>query len=233
MIAKPVRDLPAAPASDDASVSAYLTKHPDFFERHEQLLASLQLPHARSGAAISLVERQVEVLREKHQAVERRLADLIAVARANDSLADRIHKLNRRLLRTSTRSTAVTEMEASLREDFGALQAVLVLTGARGAGLEQRFVRALPEGDAKLAGFESLFASGKPRCGQVRDSQRDFLFGDNAVDVGSVALIPLGGKTPFGLLALASNDRERFHPGMSTEFLARMGELVGDALSRT
>jgi uncharacterized protein YigA (DUF484 family) len=76
-----------------------------------------------------------------------------------------------------------------------------------------------------------LFASGKPRCGQVRDTQREFLFGTEANDMGSIALVPLGEKGSLGLLALGSADQDRFHPGMSTEFLARMGDLVAVALT--
>jgi len=80
--------------------------------------------------------------------------------------------------------------------------------------------------------FEALLATGKPRCGQVRDTQRDFLFGPEAASIGSVALVPLGDAGSLGLLALGSAERERFHPGMSTEFLKRMGEIITDALSR-
>ena len=96
----------------------------------------------------------------------------------------------------------------------------------------QRFPRLLasPE-DANLKSFESSFASAKPRCGQVRDSQREFLFGSDANDIGSVALVPLGEKGSLGLLALGSTERDRFHPGMSTEFLARMADLIADAVA--
>jgi uncharacterized protein YigA (DUF484 family) len=66
----------------------------------------------------------------------------------------------------------------------------------------------------------------------VRDSQREFLFGADASGIGSVALMPLLGMKPQALLALGSHDRDRFHPGMSTEFLSRMAELITDALSR-
>ena len=66
----------------------------------------------------------------------------------------------------------------------------------------------------------------------MRDSQREFLFGSEAPNIGSVALIPLGGQPPLGLLALGSVDHDRFHPGMSTEFLLRMGELITEALTR-
>ena len=96
-----------------------------------------------------------------------------------------------------------------------------------------RFVRSVSAEDANYRSFESLFASGKPRCGQIRDSQREFLFSAEATDIGSVALVPLGGTPAIGLLALGSVDRDRFHPGMSIEFLTRMGELITDALART
>ncbi|HEV2286572.1 MAG TPA: DUF484 family protein, partial [Steroidobacteraceae bacterium] len=91
--------------------------------------------------------------------------------------------------------------------------------------------RVVPGDDPNLKSFESLFASGKPRCGQARDSQREFLFGPEGLEMGSVALVPLGEKGSIGLLALGSVDRDRFHPGMSTEFLARMADLIADALT--
>jgi len=94
------------------------------------------------------------------------------------------------------------------------------------------FLRKLPADDTNMRTFEALLATGKPRCGQVRDTQRDFLFGPEAASIGSVALVPLGDAGSVGLLALGSAERERFHPGMSTEFLKRMGELITDALSR-
>ena len=123
------------------------------------------------------------------------------------------------------------QMEASLREDFDAFHSVLVLIGAQVDLAPQRFVHAVQADNPSLKSFESLFTSGKPRCGQARDSQREFLFGSDAKDIGSVALVPLGEKGSLGLLALGSTDRDRFHPGMSTEFLARMAELIADSLA--
>ena len=82
-----------------------------------------------------------------------------------------------------------------------------------------------------MRGFETLFASDKPRCGQVRDSQRDYLFGAGAVDVGSVALVPLGPGGKHGLLACGAADTQRFNPTVSTDFLARIGELIAAALA--
>jgi uncharacterized protein YigA (DUF484 family) len=223
----------SATESEEESIAAYLQRNPDFFERHQGVLARLRLPHARGGAAISLVERQIEVLREKLAGVEGKLAELLRTARANDAIADRLHRFTRRLLCAVPRVEAIARIEAGLREDFDAFHAALVLIGAQPGLPEQQFARVVPPDDPNLKSFESLFASGKPRCGQARDSQREFLFGPEGPEMGSVALVPLGAKGSIGLLALGSVDRDRFHPGMSTEFLARMAELIADALTAT
>lgn len=225
----------AAGQTEEERIERYLGLNPDFFERHQPLLARMRLPHMRTGSTVSLVERQVEVLRDQKSEADRRLAEFVAVARANDQLADRIHRFARRMMRASDAPTALASLEASLREDFDAFNSVLLLTAPL-ASLEsvqlEPFLRKLPPDDANIRTFEALLATGKPRCGQVRDTQRDFLFGPEAPSIGSVALVPLGEAGATGLLALGSAERERFHPGMSTEFLKRMGELITDALSR-
>jgi uncharacterized protein YigA (DUF484 family) len=216
--------------TEEETIAAYLQHNPDFFERHHAVLAKLRLPHARGGSTISLVERQIEVLREKHSAVEAKLAEFVRVARANDTLADKLHRFTRQLLRADSSEAVIATMESSLRMDFDAFHSVLVLIGSHPEVTPQRFVRVVRADDPNLKSFETLFANGKPRCGQARDSQREFLFGSDANDIGSVALVPLGDKGSIGLLALGSTDRDRFHPGMSTEFLARMADLIADAL---
>jgi len=221
-----------AQQDEEETVARYLQQNPEFFENHLQLLARLRLPHARGSSTISLVERQVEVLRERHAALEQKLADFVTVARANDAVAEKLHRFTRRLLRAQTRQSAIEQLEASLREDFDSFHSVLVLIGEPDAVVPQRFVRLVGADDANLKSFESLFTSGKPRCGQARDTQREFLFGTDSPDIGSVALVPLGDHGSLGVLALGSTDRDRFHPGMSTDFLARLADLISDVLSR-
>ena len=217
---------------DEESIAAYLQHNPDFFERHQAVLLKLRLPHARGGATISLVERQIEVMREKHAALEGKLAELVGVARANDAVADKLHRFTRRLLQASSRADAVARIEASLREDLDAFHSVLLLFSEHSDLTPQRFVRTLGRDDPGLKSFDTLFAGGKPRCGQARDSQRELLFGPESAQIASVALVPLADKgTVIGVLALGSPDRDRFHPGMSTEFLARMADLIADALT--
>src|SRR5580698_3923015 len=221
---------------NDTSVGDYLLTYPDFFERNSQLLTKLRLPHVRDVAAtVSLVERQVEVLRERNQSLERKLKELVDVARANDTLADRIHRLSQRLIQARTLADTVSAIETSLREDFEAMHSVLVLflEEAQQLNFGGTFVRAAHASDEDIRTFDSLLSAAKPRCGQVRDAQRDYLFGKDSIEIGSVALTPLGAKGSLGLLAIGASDADRFHPGMSTEFLSRIGELVTYALMRT
>ena len=208
-------------------IASYLQRNPEFFERHQAVLARLKLPHARGGSTISLVERQIEVLREKQAALEDKLAELVRVARANDAIAERLHRFTRRLLRAVPRGRGHRAHRGGPARGF---RCVPRRAGAdRRAHRIRRCLRSCAPWRPKmrsLKSFESLFASGKPRCGQARDSQREFLFGPEGLEMGSVALVPLGDKGALGLLALGSADRDRFHPGMSTEFLARLADLI-------
>lgn len=233
MTTQTARDLTPI-STEEAAVADYLEGHADFFERHQDVLAGLSIPHLRSGTTISLVERQVEVLREKQSSSDSRLSEFVEVARANELVAQKQHQFTRRLMRASDLGATIACIETSLREDFDAPLSRLVLVGVSvpAGTCSDHFLRSVSSDDAILRSFENLFATGKPRCGQVRDTHRDFLFGDEANDIGSVALVPLGESGALGLLAVGSRESNRFHPGMSTDFLARMGELTADALAR-
>ena len=234
MTTRPVRGVEIAEV-DEAAVASYLAATPEFFDRHAQLLAKIRLPDTRSGAStVSLLERQVEVLRERNRELERKVKDFMDVARENDALGSRVLAMARRLIAAGDKVAVVGAIEAALREDFGAGESVLVITATHApAGVaESRFLRIVPADLPALRTFDSLFSAGKPRCGQLRDSQREFLFGTDAAEIGSVALVPLGGKAGFGLLACGSHDSQRFNPTMSTDFLAHIGELIAAALAR-
>ncbi len=224
------------PDLSDLGVVEYLQTHLDFFERNGPLLAKLRLPHLRdAGATVSLVERQVEVLRERNLTLERKMKDLVDVARANDNLAERIHRLTQRLIRACNLTETIDAVETSLREDFDFMHTVLVLFLEEARNVEARsarFLRNARADDPEMKMFDSLLQAAKPRCGQIRDAQRDYLFGADSVGIASAALTPLGLKGAVGILAIGASDVERFHPGMSTEFLCRVGELVTFALTR-
>jgi uncharacterized protein YigA (DUF484 family) len=218
----------------ESAVHDFLQDNPDFFERHGALLGSLRLPHV-AGGTVSLVERQVSVLRQKDLKLERKLKDLIEVARANDALAAKIHELALQMLAAGNLSDTLEYIEESLRAGFGADQSILVLFGDPGSYQDidvGRFFLAIERNDDSLQAFDTFLQGSGPRCGQIRDAQRDFLFGKETDEIGSAALIPLGKKSEFGFLAIGSVDANRFHPGMSIDFLNRLGELVAGALKR-
>ncbi len=215
-------------------VHDFLLQNPDFFERHGDLLGALRLPHGSTGA-VSLVERQVSVLRQKDLKHERKLKDLLTVARANDALVEKIHRLTLRLLAAENLAATLTKLEESLRAEFDADQSILVLFGDPEMFSEinvGRFFKPVAREDDTLKPFETFLAGNGPRCGQVRDIQRDFLFGVETDEIGSAALVPLGANAENGFLAIGSADADRFHPGMSIDFLSRLGELVAGALQR-
>ncbi len=217
----------------EAAVVDFLQHNPDFFERNAPLLTKLRLPHDRGPATVSLVERQVQVLREKNQALENKVREFVEVARGNDALSAKIHRLACRLIRARTAPQIIDALESALREDFGASEWLLVVTRKdvpQLLRLDSRHLRVVSRDASDLKSFETFFESARPRCGQIRDSQRDYLFGAGTIEIGSVALIPLGTNAAYGLLAIGSPDAERFHPTMSTDYLAEIGDLVSAAV---
>ncbi len=218
----------------EQAIHDYLATHPDFFENHPALLNELNLPHA-SGGAISLVERQVSVLRQKDLKLEKQLKELIGVARANDLLSAKIHELTLQLMAAADLKSTIVALEVGMRSGFGAEQAVLVIFGDPGAFDDidaGRFFRVIEKNADALSPFKTFLGGSSARCGQIRDAQRDFLFQDDAEEVGSAALVPLSSGTDIGFLAIGSADANRFHPGMSIDFLTRLGDLVASALKR-
>jgi uncharacterized protein YigA (DUF484 family) len=218
---------------DEDSVAEYLQANPDFFERHDSLLSSMRVPH-RAGSAVSLVERQLSTLRQKNLQLEKKLRDLVDVAYSNDALADKVHELATALLAAGSRAQVVTVAEELLRSSFNADHAVLVLFGPDNASefnKDTRFLRLIERNASEMGSFRTFLDSGSARCGLIRDAQRSFLFGPDADEVGSAALIPLGENAATGFLAIGSRDVDYFHPGKSMDFLSRLGDLLGCALA--
>ncbi len=233
MSTQPERDYQDDGLSEQA-VHDYLATHPDFFEQYPRLLSTLHLPHS-SGGTVSLIERQISMLRQKDLKRERQLKDLISVARANDVLATKIHKLTLKLLAATDLSTTVAVLEEAMRSGFGADQAVLVVFGNPDAFTDVdagRFFRVVDRKDPALKPFDTFLNGSGPRCGRIRDAQRENLFRNDAEEIGSAALVPIGKGAEIGFLAVGSVDSDRFHPGMSMDFLARLGDLIAGALKR-
>lgn len=212
----------------EAELADYLKRHPDFFERHQSVLLGLKLPHATGGRAISLVERQVAMLRQRNGELERQLGDLVAVARFNNTLVEKMHGLTIELMGRTGLDARLEALETSLRETFAADRAVLVLfdTDAGPSVPDGRFVVRIDRGDPALAPFGAFLRAAKPRCGALRERQRAAVFGDDGAGIASAALVPLGKAGRHGFLVIGNRDPEHFNPGKRLDFLGRLGELI-------
>jgi len=216
----------------EADVGSYLNSHPDFFERHLPLLRRMRLPHESGGETISLVERQVSVLRKHNDELERKLTELFDVARANNQLVDNIHKLSVAFIRASSLDLRLEALESALREDFGAERAVLVLFNDASPSniLRPGFVKRLDRDDPALKSFSTFLKSARSRCGTLRERQNELLFDRESDSITSAAMVPIGEGARLGFLTVGSKNADQFHPGQQVDFLDQLGELVALAL---
>lgn len=209
---------------DETVIANYLQTHPEFFQRHSDLLQTLQVPH-QAGTA-SLIERQVAVLREKSRDLEEQLNGLIRTARGNEQIVTRLQRFTLELMRADSLDDVIGTCQEILRDDFNADFVTLRIIGGDDT---MHFVAA---DNKMLKHFDNLFNSKTPVCGRLKKEQQEFLFDRNAGMVNSVALIPLAGAERMGILALGSHDETRFHPGMGTVFISHLGELISTSLTR-
>jgi hypothetical protein len=214
----------------EEAVAHYLQAHPEFFDTHDRLLATLRLPH-KAGSAVSLVERQVTILRTRAAKLEGKLRELLDEARANEARAAKTWRLAAALIAAEDRTTVLKAVETSLREDFAIEHVVLLLFVTDAAKIGGGgFVRSISAQDPRLTAIASLLEAVGPRCGRPTDAQRALLFGETSI--GSTALVPISrGERRLGVLALGSADGNRFLPTMSVDFLTRIGDLVSHSLS--
>ncbi|MFN2308978.1 MAG: DUF484 family protein [Gammaproteobacteria bacterium] len=213
----------AAPSA--AQVEHYLREHPEFFNEHLPLIASLRIPHA-AGPAVSLIERQVAVLRDQNQQYKRKLMELVQVGRDNDALHSNLHLLTLALIRAHDLAEVVERVHGHLRDDFKADAVALRLTRLPADFATETCTLPLESGDPELASFAAFFRAVRPVCGELKPEQLAFLYGDQAEAIASTALIPLGVEAELGMLAIGSHDEQRFHPAMDTLFLRCLGELL-------
>lgn len=213
----------------EKDVVDFLQKHPRFFENNIDLLAEMRLPHP-SGNAISLIERQVNILRENNHGLEKKLNNLIHIARDNDKLNARIQKMALALMETTSLDDVFYAVQDILRSEFTADSVVLRLFCTPSKISDVDDVAFINRDDELENLFSKFFRQNKPVCGSLNEAQSNFLFTDAAADITSAALVPICDKECFGLLAIGSYDEQRFNPAMGTVFLTFIGEMVGRSL---
>ena len=213
---------------DSTTVAQYLTDHPRFFQEHAGLLGQVRLASPLTGRAVSLQERQMEVMREKYKALELHLADLIRLAQDNAAIAHKFHGWTQSLLQVRIDADLPRAVTDGLQTAFAVPQATLRLWNVAPDYLDQWFVRDVSD-DARIFA-NSLLA---PYCGSNNDFEavRWLAAADT---IQSTVILPLRapgeGAAAFGLLILGSPDPERFTSDMATDFLVNIGEAASAAL---
>ncbi len=219
---------------DPSAVRQFLTMNPDFFVQHSDVLPRLHIPH-ETGGAISLIEKQVSVLRGKCHRLESSLRDLINVARENERLHMRLHRLIQDIISADSLERLVTISQESLIENFKADDVRLFLTSpeeSTGSG-DKAFTRQLCNNHFTMSSkdplfdmFSKNFSEGETFCGPLSDEQRALLCTGCETELASAAVIPLQYNGSQGVLVMGSSDPTRFATGKGVMFLNQLGEVL-------
>lgn len=213
----------------DHDIASYLAGHPDFFDQHPELLAALQLPHPQNGQAISLVERQSLMLRERIKTLEARVADMVRNAQENDAISGRLVAWTRAVLLEHEPAALPQTLVSSMKEVFSVPHCALRLWSVRPEYADLPCARPVAADTVSLANSMRV-----PFCGSNVGFEAATWFDDGG-GVQSLAMLPLrvgADAKSFGLLVLGSADKDRFHITMGTAFLERIAELASAALAR-
>ncbi len=211
---------------DPAAVAQFLVDHPQFFEQHAALLGQVKLSSPLTGKAVSLQERQMEVMRDKYKALELQMSELIRLAQENTAIANKFHAWTQALLQARHGADLPRALLDGLRAQFAVPQATLRLWDLASSHADLWCAHGVSD-DARIFA-NSLLA---PYCGSNHDFEA-VRWLDDAAAVQSTVILPLrSGGTAFGLLILGSPDPRRFGADMATDFLIHIGETASAALA--
>jgi uncharacterized protein YigA (DUF484 family) len=210
---------------DAKDVAQFLKTNPQFFDQHPQLLESIYVPHPHGGRAIPLTERQIVSLREKVRLLEGKLGEFVRFGEDNDAIGEKVHRLSLALLGAKDFAGTAHALYFHLREDFAVPHVALRVWGK---SLLDGTVEGSPV-EAELR--DQAEGMGAPVCGPAAGNPFLPWFREAGEHIRSVALVPLGQTRTVGLLALGSEDPQRFFAEMGSLYLRRIGELTAGALA--
>lgn len=213
----------------DLQLISLLRDNPDILERHPELISILEIAH-QSGDAVSLIERQVSVLREKIQTQEDRLKELMDVARDNERLAEICHRLAIDLLATHDVDDVISIVLDTFKTELSADFAVVKLFSEDPKLIAQSAGLFVDVNDEALNAFKTMLQHKNTVCGKSTSEQKSYMF-DDADKVKSAAIIPLIAGANLGLIGLGATSAQRFNASMGTDFLSQVGELVSASLA--
>jgi uncharacterized protein YigA (DUF484 family) len=222
----PADDIPALAEAD---VVAYLKHHPDFLDRHPDVLEAIELSHA-SGAAVSLIERQVELLRVRNRRLEDRLENLIDTASDNEKRATNVHKLARSLLRAPSLAAIGVALKLRMHEDFDIDESFVGVSGNLFQRHDIDCIAPLEPSGAIAKAFDGFLRTRLIECGPIDEDRARLLFPRASMPIRSAAIVPLEKERSLGLMALGSREPDRFQPRQGKLFLEMVADLVAAAI---
>ncbi|MBL0166614.1 MAG: DUF484 family protein [Propionivibrio sp.] len=209
-------------------IAQYLQDNPQFFEEHADLISRMVIPHPHGGRTISITERQMLGLRDKNKLLEGKMSELLQFGEENDSISEKMHRLGVAMIAAASFQSVLHTLNFHLRDDFAIPHVALRLWDH-------------PENSEELPEFADVseelqeFAEtlNQPYCGSTSGFETSSWFGDASTHLRSQALIAMrnGGGT-IGMIALGSEEPQRFYAGMGTLYLERLGEMASAALAR-
>jgi len=209
-------------------VAKYLQDNPQFFEEHVDLMSRMVIPHPHSGRTISITERQMLSLRDKNKQLEGKMGELLQFGEENDTISEKMHRLGVAMIAAASFQSVLHTLNFHLRDDFAIPHVALRLWG------HPENTEEWPE-FAEVSEELQVFAEtlSQPYCGSTSGFETSSWFGDASKHVRSQALIAMrnGGGT-IGMIALGSEEAQRFYSGMGTLYLERLGEMASAALAR-
>jgi uncharacterized protein YigA (DUF484 family) len=211
----------------DEQVREYLRQHNDFFEHHPDMLDHLHISHS-TGSAVSLVEKQVSVLRERNMEMRKRLNSLTTNARDNDQLYDITRALILALLEARSQDEIGAAFNKSMQDDFAVEHASLILFGDPRHATENLRIES---GDSARIEIGALLRNRKPTCGVLRKEELSYLF-PAAGDIGSAAVMPLSNGSELGVIAVGSSNASHYTSSMGTLFLSHIADVLIRLLPR-
>ncbi|MDB5988093.1 MAG: hypothetical protein JWR16_3146 [Nevskia sp.] len=215
------------PAKD--GVIAYLKAHPELLIEHAELMESLELAHA-SGSAVSLIERQVELLRGRNARLEARLEKLIEAARANERRADSVLRLARALIRAPSLAAIAVSFKSAMRENFDIDDVFIGINGSAYKRHDIDGVTPLEPNTPVVRAYDNFIRTRLIECGPLDEVRAKLLFPKSEAAIASAAVVPLEKEKYLGMIALGSRDAERFQPRQGKLFLEMVAELVAAAV---
>ena len=214
---------------EEQQVIDYLIANPDFFVNNAYLLADMVIKH-NSGTAVSLIERQVSLLRERNAHFENKLNEMVDAVHDNQRLNISLQRLAINLFMVDGLDDIIAtiddEIRNNLNTDFFSIH--LITQDAKLA--EQQAGRYVFIDDERLESFRSVIEEKRIQCGRLNDEQAEFLFETGLDQLGSGAVVPIADADIYGLIGLGSKNEQHYHPGMGIDFLQQLSDLVSAAI---